>query len=83
MRWVGVMLAVASLLMVFASAGDDDWSGIPVANSPAARFGHSLITLNDGRVLMFGGEDYRGDLQNEIFEFGGEQWELITNPTER
>ncbi len=60
-----ISLAAAALLLA-AVGYAESWNQIPAPDEPSARYGHSLVELDDGRVLMFGGEDYRGDLQNSI-----------------
>lgn len=69
---------VAVLLALVVVGYPESWNQIPAPDSPTERFGHSLVTLDDGRVLIFGGEDYLGGLQNEIFAFDDElQWQSI------
>jgi len=62
---------------VLTRKSPESWNQIPAPDSPSARYGHSMVTLDDGRVLMFGGEDYRGDLQNSISGFRNQVWDEI------
>ena len=41
---------------------------------PEARHGHSMVTLPDGRVLLFGGEDVGGHLFNDLHTFDQVGW---------
>ena len=43
-----------------------DWQEIEDPNSPEARYGHSLVTLPDGRVVMFGGQGENDILFNDL-----------------
>ena len=78
-NWVFFVMA---LFLAFAFAGyTESWNQIPAPDSPSARYGPAVIVLDDGRVLRFGGEDYRGNLQNNIFGFFGNLWELLPTTT--
>ena len=50
------------------SPDPEDWSQLNPPNSPTARFGHSMVSLPDGRVVLFGGEGENG-LNNDLFIF--------------
>lgn len=56
----------------------DDWTPVTPPNSPDARHGHSMVTLPDGRVMMFGGENVEGDLFNDMHAFEEEGWNRVT-----
>ncbi|NOX44299.1 MAG: hypothetical protein GXO72_00975 [Caldiserica bacterium] len=67
-----------ALFPALALAGHaESWNQIPAPDSPSDRYGPAVIVLDDGRVLRFGGEDYRGNLQNNIFGFFGNLWEPL------
>jgi hypothetical protein len=59
----GVAAALTCLLLLGLLAGltevvyAEDWTPITPPDSPGARQGHSMVTLPDGRVLLFGGWD--------------------------
>jgi len=74
---VRILLAVAVTVLLGAVAPAESWNQIPAPDSPAAKYSHSMVTLDDGRVPVFGGEDYRGDLQNSTCGFCAEvqAWE--------
>lgn len=74
---VRILLAVAVTVLLGAVAPAESWNQIPAPDSPAAKYSHSMVTLDDGRVPVFGGEDYRGDLQNSTCGFRAEvqAWE--------
>lgn len=55
----------------------EDWNQIDDPNAPEARFGHSMVTLSDGRVLAFGGEGRGGELFNDLHVFDGNAWERV------
>jgi len=48
---------VIILLLPITLLAEGDWDQLNPANSPEARFGHSMVTLPNGRVIMFGGEN--------------------------
>lgn len=60
--------------------GEDwsQWGQSDDPDSPEARFGHSMITLPDGRVMLFGGKDATGDLFNDLHVFNGNNWQERT-----
>ncbi|MCF8302145.1 MAG: T9SS type A sorting domain-containing protein [Bacteroidales bacterium] len=41
----------------------------PPGDIPEARHGHTMVTLPDGTVMLFGGEDVSGHLFNDIYTF--------------
>lgn len=43
-----------------------DWTPLDPPNTPEARYGHSLVTLPDGRVVMFGGQGENNTLFNDL-----------------
>lgn len=43
-----------------------DWTPLEPPNSPEARQGHTLVTLPDGRVVMFGGQGENDILFNDL-----------------
>ncbi len=51
-----------------------DWSPITPPDSPSARLGYSMVTLPDGRVLLFGGTDNQGAWFNDLYTFEAGQW---------
>ncbi|MCF7709171.1 MAG: hypothetical protein K9N52_09765 [Verrucomicrobia bacterium] len=67
-----------SLLVGFAlHTGADDWTPITPPDAPEARHGHSMVTLPDGRVMLFGGEDVSGHLFNDLHTFDGAWNEVV------
>ena len=69
-----VIFAILMLITSSALWGQrDDWT-------PEARLGHSMVTLPDGRVLMYAGEDGQGDLFNDMAGWEEIGWEPITPP---
>ena len=76
MRLVGAVFLGFVLLSLQAAA--EDWNVISVPNSPEESFGHTSVTLDDGRVITFGGETAKGDLQNDLYIFNDEYtWRKI------
>lgn len=55
-----------------------DWTPITPPDSSAARQGHSMVTLPDGRVMLFGGSDTQGAWFNDLYVFTGDTWSAIT-----
>ena len=75
-----VIFALAMLLSVLRmTAGADEWwQPANPANSPEARQGHSMVTLPDGRILLFGGQNLEADLLNDLYAFADSDWRPIT-----
>ncbi|MFH1634326.1 MAG: kelch repeat-containing protein, partial [Chloroflexota bacterium] len=60
------------------SPNDGDWQQLNPANAPDARFGHSLVTMPDGRGILFGGEHQPGELFDDLHIFEQDQWSMVT-----
>ncbi len=69
------LIIVAILMLIMSSALISQGK-----NTLGPRLGHSMVTLPDGRVLMFGGEDGQGDLFNDTHAFEESGWVPITPP---
>ncbi len=54
-----------------------DWTPITSPDSPAARQGHSMVTLPDGRVLLYGGSDDQGAWFNDLRLYAADKWSGI------
>jgi N-acetylneuraminic acid mutarotase len=57
----------------------EDWTPITPPDSPSARQGHSMATLPDGRVILFGGTDNQGAWFNDLHVFADNKWSPL-NP---
>jgi N-acetylneuraminic acid mutarotase len=57
---------------------EGDWNTLTPPNSPEARHGHSMVTLPDGRVMLFGGEGPQEDLFNDLFIYDNNDWKETT-----
>ncbi|MBL7163440.1 MAG: hypothetical protein ISS57_12605 [Anaerolineales bacterium] len=55
-----------------------DWEQVNPVNSPDARYGHSMVTLPDGRVMLFGGINAAGEVRNDMHVFANNDWNEIT-----
>lgn len=83
------LLSIVVLMLVMPTIlFADDWTPITPPNSPDARFGHSMVTLPDGRVLMFGGEGHpQGNLFDDLHAFEASGWDpkhlLLPHPPAR
>ncbi|MBA4379909.1 MAG: hypothetical protein C0393_04360, partial [Anaerolinea sp.] len=60
------------------SPDPEDWTPITPPDSPSARHGHSMVTLPDGRVMLFGGVDGSDKLFNDLHVFDGIIWSPMT-----
>ena len=69
--YVAVLFLVSIPIHIFAQG---DWNPVNPANSPDARYGHSMATLPDGTILLFGGEDAGGELLNDLSIFNETDW---------
>lgn len=65
---ITMKLIFSTFLLIFISlqilAQEETWE--PVDNNPEARFGASMVTLPDGRVVMFGGQGENDILFNDL-----------------
>ncbi len=77
---IRIFFTFSLLLLYFLPslmAQREDWNQLNIPDSPDPRKGHSLVTLPDGRVLMFGGEGPQVELFNNLFVFEDNQWAEI------
>jgi len=72
------LILVLVMLLGLASAWADDWNLIEPPGAPDARQGHSMVTLPDGRVMLFGGEYAQGSLFNDLYVFESNGWAEVT-----
>jgi len=72
------ILSVLAMILGQSGAWAGDWFPIGPQGAPAAREGHSMVTLPDGRILLFGGEDAQGTLFNDLYAFENNGWAKIT-----
>ncbi len=49
---------------------------------PGARHGHGMVTLPDGRVMLFGGEGAQGDLKDDLFAYDANGWNNVVPITD-
>ena len=76
-KYVCIVLSV--LLIHFQEVfSQQEWRVINTPTAPPARFGHSMVTLPDGRVLVFGGEGTDLYMHNDLFAYDCGQWTPIT-----
>ncbi len=75
-RFAVVCGMVAALITLVVVGYPEDWNQFPAPNSPTERFGQSMVVLDDGRVLSFGGEDVRGELINDLHVFKNNRWSI-------
>lgn len=61
-----VVLILFLSLVPFNITKAQGWELLDPPNTPEARFGHSLVTLPDGRVIMFGGQGENNTLFNDL-----------------
>ncbi|MBN1199051.1 MAG: T9SS type A sorting domain-containing protein [Bacteroidales bacterium] len=55
-----------------------DWQSLTPPNSPSPREGHSMVTIPEGKILLFGGGVPGQDLFNDLFVFEQNDWNEIT-----
>jgi len=61
------MLLMTLVAVALVAPGfSEDWNQFPAPNAPSERFGSGVVTLDDGRVILFGGYDARGELINDL-----------------
>lgn len=61
-----------------SAEGQGHWRILTPTNPPSPRYGHSLTTLPDGKVLLFGGENSSQDMYNDLYSYDNGQWGPIT-----
>ncbi|MBI4320157.1 MAG: hypothetical protein HY675_16835, partial [Chloroflexi bacterium] len=81
-RCLIVVCALLTLALTLTLAYAGPWTDLGTSNAPTARYGHGTVTLPDGRVLLFGGEESDGTLRNDLFAFQNNNWASVdqTNP---
>ena len=65
------------MILGLGSVWSDDWPPINPANPPDERHGHTMVTLPDGRIMLFGGEGYQGELKNDLFTYDANGWNTV------
>ena len=65
------------MILGLGSVWSDEWTQINPANSPDGRHGHTMVTLPDGRVMLFGGEGCQGDLKDDLFAYDANGWNIV------
>lgn len=55
-----------------------EWTTVNSTNPPSPRWGHSLTTLPDGKVLLYGGENSSMDMYNDLYSYDNGQWGPVT-----
>ena len=48
----------------------DDWITINSGKPPDVRHEHTIVTLPNGRIMLFSGGEYQGKLKNDLFVYG-------------
>ena len=76
MRFFTAFLFLFFSFNIYLSA-QSDWHPITPPGAPTARQGHSMVTLPDGRVLLFGGEGGQG-LFNDLYAYENSSWTELT-----
>jgi len=73
-----LLTILLSLLTITAiSQIDGDWENLDPPNDPGERQGHTLVTLPDGRIILFGGQGPDDNLFNDLHIFEQDDWEEI------
>ncbi len=71
------MIFVFVMMLGLSSVLADDWPPGNPGNPPDARHGHTVVTLPDGRVMLFGGEGFQGELKNDLFTYDANGWNIV------
>jgi hypothetical protein len=77
MRKLVLFTVVAALLFVFGIALASDWNRLDPPNSPRPGFGHSMVGMPDGSILIFGGEDAES-VNNDLFFYRRLDWNSVS-----
>ena len=71
-------VAIVFLVMVLPSLSlGDNWDHLNPAGTPDGVYGHSMVTLSNGDILLFGGENATGDVFNDLYAFKDNQWNTV------
>jgi hypothetical protein len=70
---IGFLITLSSTVW----SQEEEWVELNPANPPSDRFGHSMVTLSDGRVLLFGGEGENSVLLNDVHVFNDGEWSQV------
>ncbi|MBE0646181.1 MAG: hypothetical protein IH596_00185 [Bacteroidales bacterium] len=71
--WIILMAGMAC--DAFSQQGD--WTQLNPSDPPDARQGHTMVTLPDGQVIMFGGEGPDDYMFNDLHIFRQNNWEEV------
>jgi len=71
-------LFLSILTLSAISQREGDWTMMNPTNPPDARYGHSMVTIPDGRVMLFGGEGAHQNLFNDLIVYNNTNWENVT-----
>lgn len=78
-----LLMLLSSMIIINAyTQREGDWNTLNPPNAPDARQGHSMVTLPDGRVMLFGGEGPQADLFNDLYAYDNNNWGEITPSNE-
>jgi len=69
---------ISALITAVMPARAGDWNPVNPSNSPAHLFGHSMVSLADGSIITFGGENAGGELFNDLFVFKDNNWNPVS-----
>jgi len=72
-----LILSVLAMILGQSGAWAGSWFPIGPQGAPQVRQGHSMVTLPDGRVLLYGGADAQGGLFNDLYAFENNGWAKI------
>lgn len=64
-------------LIGFSNLSAQDWNQVAPPTPPESRLGHSMVTMSDGTVYLFAGEDAQEDLLNDLYAFNSNSWNAI------
>ncbi len=81
-RFTLLTLFLLILTLSAISQREGDWTMMNPTNAPEARYGHSMVTIPDGRVMLFGGEGSQQDLFNDLIVYNNYNWEELTPTNE-
>lgn len=79
-----ILAGIAIFFTGILSAGlAQEWVEVFPSNSPTARVGHTMTSLSDGRVVLFGGLERDGTLRNDTYEYWNGEWQEYVIVTTR
>lgn len=71
------LFALVLILCATVARAEGEWTVLNPSNPPSNRFGYSMTTLPDGRVILMGGENSVEDICNDLYTYDNGEWNSL------